>query len=144
MSEPADQPPPPAAPSAPKRDIVADFKVMLPAEKMLVIASLAVFLAFLFGRRWRLLFEFELTWFPTCAFLGAVCILALTILDLAGTQFLKGKARTYVMILLGVLPAIGFVIDALGDFWGAVMLAAAIVMGFAAVKITTRENIIKR
>ena len=45
---------------------------------------------------------------------------------------------------LGVLPAIGFVIDALNDFWYAVMLAGAIVMGFAAVKITSRENIIKR
>jgi hypothetical protein len=142
MSEPADQPPPPPAPSAPKRDVVAEFKAMLPAEKMLVIAAVAVILAFIFAGRWEFLFKY--LWFPTCAFLGAACIIALAILDLVGTQFLKGKARTYVMILLSVLPAVGFVIDALNDFWYAVMLAGAIVMGFAAVKITTRENIIKR
>jgi hypothetical protein len=142
MSEPADQPPPTPPPTAPKRDVVAEFKAMLPAEKMLVIAALAVLLAFIFAGRWEVLFKY--LWFPTCAFLGAVCILASAILDLVGTQFLKGKTRTYVMILLGVLPAIGFVIDALHNFWHAVMLAGAIVMGFAAVKITTRENIIKR
>ena len=139
MSEPAEQPPPTPAP---KRDVVGDFKAMLPAEKRLVIAALAVILAFIFAGRWNFLFKYA--WFPTCAFLGAACILALAGLDLAGTQFLKGAARTYVMILLGVLPAAGFVIDALHNFWHAVMLAGAIVMGFAAVKITSRENIIKR
>lgn len=142
MSEPADQPPPPPAASTPKRDFVAEFKAMLPAEKMLAVAALVVILAFIFVGRWSYLFKYR--WFDTCAFLGAICILALTVLDLVGTQFLKGKARTYVMILLGVLPAIGFVIDALSNFWHALMLAGAIVMGFAAVKITTRENIIKR
>ncbi|MHC4134015.1 MAG: hypothetical protein ACYTDU_07950 [Planctomycetota bacterium] len=142
MSEPAEQPPPPPAPPAPKRDMVGDFKAMLPAEKMLAIAALAVLLAFLFKRSWGGLFA---GWFDTCAFLGAVCVLVLTGLDLFGVKFLSGKARTYVMILLGVLPAAGFVIDTLShDFWVAVMLAGAIVMGFAAVKITSRENIIKR
>ena len=139
MTEPAEQPP---ETPAPKRDLVADFKAMRPAEKMLAVAALAVLLAFIFTGHWN--FLFKIGWFHTCAFVGAVCILALTILDLVGTQFLKGKLRTYVMILLGVLPAIGFVIDALHNFWHAVMLAGAIVMGFAAVKITTRENIIKR
>lgn len=143
MSEPADQAPPTPEPSSkPKRDVVAEFKAMLPAEKMLVIAALAVLLAFVFTGNWN--FLFKIGWFHTCAFLGAVCILLLAGLDLVGTQFLKGTARTYVMILLGVLPAIGFVIDAFHNFWHAVMLAGAIVMGFAAVKITTRENIIKR
>lgn len=142
MSEPADQPPPPPAPSAPKRDLVAEFKAMRPAEKMLAVAALVVLLAFLLKRSWGGLFA---GWFNTCAFIGAVCILALTILDLVGVKTLVGKTRTYVMILLGVLPAAGFVIDLLSsDFWAAVMLAGAIVMGFAAVKITTRENIIKR
>ena len=139
MSEPAEQPPPTPAP---KRDLVGEFKAMPAAEKMLAVAALAVLLAFIFAGRWELLFKY--LWFPTCAFLGAVCILALTGLHLVGTKFLGGRARTYVMILLGVLPAIGFVIDALHNFWHAVMLAGAIVMGFAAVKITTRENIIKR
>jgi len=139
MSEPAEQPPPTPAP---KRDVLGHFKAMPPAEKMLAIAALGVLLAFIFTGSWNFLFKFG--WFHTCAFLGAVCILALTGLDLVGTKFLEGKARTYVVILLGVLPAIGFVIDALHNFWHAVMLAGAIVMGFAAVKITTRENIIKR
>jgi len=139
MSEPAEQPPPTPAP---KRDVGAEFKAMLPAEKMLVVAALAVLLAFIFTGNWEILFKY--IWFPTCAFVGAVCVLALTGLDLFGVKFLSGKARTYVMILLGVLPAAGFVIDALSNFWRAVMLAGAIVMGFAAVKITTRENIIKR
>ena len=143
MSEPLEQPPPPPAP---KRDLVGDFNAMRPAEKMLAIAALAVFLAFVFAGAWGILFKY--LWFPTCAFLGALGILVLTGLDLAGVKFLEGKARTYVMILLGALPAAGFVIDeltqALSSFWGALMLAGAIVMGVAAVKITTRENIIKR
>jgi hypothetical protein len=139
MTEPAETPPPT---SAPKHDLIADFKAMPPAEKMLAIAALAVLLAFLFTGHWDILFK--VVWFPTCAFLGAVCVLVLTGLDLFGVKVLGAKTRTYVMILLGVLPAAGFVIDALSDFGRAVMLAGAIVMGFAAVKITTRENIIRR
>jgi len=139
MSEPAEQPPPTPAP---KRDLVGEFKTMRPAEKMLAVAALAVLLAFIFTGHWEFLFKYS--WFPTCAFLGAVGVLALTGLDLFGVKFLGAKARNYVMILLAVLPAAGFVIDALSNFWRAVMLAGAIVMGFAAVKITTRENIIKR
>ncbi|MHC4164854.1 MAG: hypothetical protein ACYSUM_22290, partial [Planctomycetota bacterium] len=82
MSEPAEQPPPPPAPPAPKRDMVGDFKAMLPAEKMLAIAALAVLLAFIFTGRWEVLFKY--VWFPTCAFLGAIGVLALTSLDLCG------------------------------------------------------------
>lgn len=143
MSEPEEQPPPTPAPSsAPKRDLLGDIKAMRPAEQMLAVAALAVLLAFIVAGGFRVLFKYN--WFPTCAFLGAVGVLALTGLDLFGVKFLSGKLRTYVMILLGVLPAIGFVIDELSNFWSAVMLAGAIVMGFAAVKITSRENIIKR
>jgi hypothetical protein len=143
MSEPAEQPPETPAASKPKRDLVAEFKAMLPAEKMLAIAALVVLLAFfILKREGGALFGGA---FDTCAFVGAVCILALTGLDLFGVKVLAGKARTNVMILLGVLPAAGFVIWLLkGDFRAAVLLAGAIVMGFAAVKITTRENIIKR
>jgi hypothetical protein len=142
MSEPAEQPPPTPPPAAPKRDLGAEIKAMRPAEKMLAVAALAVLLGFIFTGHWNFLFKYS--WFLTCAFLGAVGVLALTCLDLFGVKFLGATARTWVMILLGVLPVAGFVIDALSDFWRAVMLAGAIVMGLAAVKITTRENIIKQ
>ena len=42
----------------------------------------------------------------------------------------------------GVLPAIGFVLYSLGEFWWSTMLAGAVVMGYAAAKITSREKIL--
>ncbi|MHC4548042.1 MAG: hypothetical protein ACYTEZ_04625 [Planctomycetota bacterium] len=128
--------------TTPQRDLVAEFKAMPAAEKLLAAAACAVILGWLISEGWHLFFKVR--WFPTCAFLGALGILALTVLDLFGVKIMSAKMRTYVIIALGVVPAVGFVIDALQHFWSAVMLAGAIVMALAAVKITTREKIIQR
>jgi hypothetical protein len=126
----------------PRKDLVAAFKEMPPAEKLLAVAAVAVLLGFIVANLWRWLFKY--TWFPTCAFLGAAGVLVLILLDLLAVKVMDAKSRTYVMIGLAVLPALGYVVDQFSNFWGAVMLAGAIVMGVAGAKITTREQIIKR
>ena len=59
-----------AAPAAPKPSPVDGFKAMKNTEKILAIAAVATFVAFVFANRWDDLFYSE--WFPTCAFLGAL------------------------------------------------------------------------
>ena len=54
------------------------------------------------------------------------------------------KTRTRVLIAVALLPAIGFIVDALRNIWDALMLAGAVFMAYAAAKITMREKIIKR
>ena len=125
--------------TAPKQDPVAEFKKMPVAEKILGAAAAATLLGFIIVGNWDL---FKYRWFPTCAFLGSVGALALIITNAFGIKLLEARLRTYVLIGLAILPAVGFVVDALRDFWQAVMLAGAVMMGFAGVKITTREKII--
>jgi hypothetical protein len=126
----------------PERNLLEEFKRMPAADKLLAAASAAALLGFVILGNWGALFKDG--WFHTCAFLGSVGVLVLLGVELVGMKLLEGAARTYVLILLAILPVLGFVIDALHDFWRAVMLAGAIVMGFAGVKITTREKIIRR
>ncbi|MHC4608349.1 MAG: hypothetical protein ACYTAF_15670, partial [Planctomycetota bacterium] len=78
------------------------------------------------------------------AFFGAVLVLALVIVDLFGVKFMDARWRVRLLILLAVLPVAGFIIDALRDFWAALMIAGAVVMAYAAAKITTREGIIRK
>ena len=140
MSETADQSTTsPASDSQPGP--VDAFGSMPRAEKMLAAAAAGVLVGFLFSREWDLLFA---DWFMTCALIGSAAVLALIIVDLFGIRFMDAKLRTWIIIILALIPAAGFVIDKILKPWTAVMLAGAIVMGLAAVKITTRENILKR
>ena len=138
MTENVEQP----AGGAPKRDIVAEFRKNPLAEKILAAAALAVLIAFIVNNSWNLLFKFNVQWFPTFAFLGSVLVLVLVGLDVFGVRVMDAKMRVRVLVLLAILPALGFVIDALKNFWFAVMLAGAFAMALAAAKITTREKII--
>jgi len=140
MSETADQSSTsPAADSQPSP--VDAFGAMPRAEKMLAAAATAVLVAFLFSKSWHDLFA---DWFITCALIGSAAVLALIIVDLFGIRFMDAKVRMWTIIILALLPAAGFVIGKIMKPWNAAMLAGAIVMGLAAVKITTRENILKR
>ena len=138
MTENVEQP----AGGAPKRDIVAEFRKNPAAEKILAAAALGVLIAFIVHGQWSSLFAFKYQWFPTLAFLGSILVLVLVGLDLFGLKVMYAKLRVRVLIVLAVLPALGFVIDMLKTFWPAVMLAGSIVMAFAAAKISTREKII--
>lgn len=142
----SDSPEPSPAPSEgaaqKKTDPVAGFKKMQTAEKMLAIAAAVTLIAFIIQGKWSFLFAY--IWFPTCAFLGSILVIVLVALELFGVKLFDAKTRIYILILCAILPALGFVVDALRDFWSGVMLAGAIVMGYAAAKITTREKIITR
>ena len=130
-----------AAPAAQKPSPVDGFKAMKNAEKILAVAAFATLVAFIFGKKWDLLFSGG--WFETCAFLGAIGVILLVSLHLFGVKLVDAKVRTYLLILCAVLPALGFVIDALTHLWHGLMLAGAVAMAYAGAKITTREQIIK-
>ena len=130
-----------AAPAAKKPDPIAGFKAMKNAEKILAVAAFATLIAFIFGKKWNVLFQGD--WFETCAFLGAVGVILLVTLDLFGVKVVDAKVRTYLVILFAVLPALGFVIDALTQLWHGLLLAGSVAMAYAGAKITTREQIIK-
>lgn len=131
------------ASAGPKKDLVAEFKNQPAAEKLLAVAAVVVLVAFIIHNGWNMLFKH--IWFPTCAFLSSVIVIALIVLDMLSVKIMEPKLRTYVLVLLAILPALGFVIDLLrSSFPMALMLAGAIAMGLAAVKITTREQIIKQ
>jgi hypothetical protein len=140
MTEPATQGP--TGGGKPKVDPLANFKAMQASEKMLAIAALAVLLGFIFSNHWNWLFKYH--WFTTTAFLGSVLVLAVIVLELFGVRWIAAQMRTWILIGLAALPALGYVIDMLSDFWRALMLAGAVVMIVAAVRISTREGILHR
>jgi hypothetical protein len=106
---------------------------------MLAIAALAVLLGFLVSNLWGSLFR---AWFPTLAFLGSLGIIILVGVDLMNAKILDEPLRTKVLVVLSLLPAVGFVFDALKTFWYAVMLAGAIAMSYAGARISLRENLV--
>ncbi|MCZ6574684.1 MAG: hypothetical protein O7C98_16145 [Planctomycetota bacterium] len=122
-------------------NVVAAFKALPAAEKMLAIAATAALLGFILSSQWDFLFKH--TWFPTCIFLGSVLCLAVIAMDLFGVKVLGHGLKMKLLLLLAVLPAIGFVVDALKNFWYALMLAGMFVMAYVGAKIGTREKIIK-
>ena len=123
----------------PKRDLVAEFKRNPLPERMLAIAALAVLLGFLVSNLWGSLFR---AWFPTLAFLGSLGIIILVGVDLMNAKILDEPLRTKVLVVLSLLPPVGFVFDALKTFWYAVMLAGAIAMSYAGARISLRENLV--
>ena len=132
-----------SAPAKPRRDVVAGFKELQTAEKVLAAAAVASLLAFVLLSEWGQLFEFEgKGWFFTLGFVGALGVVVVTALGLFGLKPLDTSLRTVLLITFGVLPAIGFVLYSLGEFWWSTMLAGAVVMGYAAAKITSREKIL--
>lgn len=133
---------PETPPSAPKKDVAAEIKKMPAAEKLLGLAAVVVLLSFIFLGPWSALFKYG--WFYTCAFLGSVGVIALIATGLFGVKLMDAKMRLYLLIVLAMLPALGFVVDMLkGSFWRAVMLAGGIAMGVAGARITTREKILR-
>jgi len=128
---------PETAAKPPAGNVVDELKRMPPAERLLAGAALALVLGFVIDNRWSSLFS---VWFDTCALLGALGVLLLAGLALFGVRVLDRNLRDYVLIGFGLLPATGFVIDTLRNFWFAMVLASAITMGVAAIKILLREE----
>jgi len=128
--------------SEPARDPVGDFKNMPGAEKLLACAAAVVLLAILVIGNWNYLFK--MGWFRWCAFFGALGSLALVGLHLFGVKLMDAKTRIYVVVALAMLPMIGFIVDALSNFWHALKLAGSVAMAMAAMKITGREKLIKK
>jgi hypothetical protein len=140
MDDPVTSQAPPAAEPKAKADPVGAFKDMQTAEKILIAAALGVLVAFTFAGHWARLFSGQ--WFITCAAVGSVGTLAFAALEMFGIKPVRRPARTYLIVFLALVPALGFIIDRLIDFWDGMVLAGAVAMAYAAAKITTRDNLI--
>jgi len=125
--------------SAPRRDVIGDFRRLPAQEKLLATAAAIALLAFLIRGEWSGLFH---RWFDTLTLLGAAAVVLLTLLPLLGVRFLSRRLQTYVLMACAAVPGVGFVFDALNDVWGALMLAAAVVMCYAGFRIALREDLI--
>jgi len=125
--------------SASRRDVVGGFRRLPAQEKLLAAAAAIALLAFLIRGEWSGLFH---RWFDTLTLLGAAAVVLLTLLPLLGVRFLSRRLQTYVLMGCAAVPAVGFVFDALNDVWGALMLAAAVVMCYAGFRIALREDLI--
>ena len=119
------------------------------AEKLLAAGAAGVLFAFIADNRWKALFKFSSAfyqgWMHTLAFFGSIIVLALIITKLLGIKVVDAALHPKLVVLFGVLPALGFVIDELRrlKFMGVVFLAGIVVMAYAAAKITSRDNILK-
>ncbi len=122
-------------------DVAAAFKALPAAEKMLAAAAVAVLLGFIISGGFD--FLFKSIWFPTCAFVGSVLCIVIIAMDLFGVKVLGHGLKMKILILLAITPAIGFIVDALANFWHALMLAGSIMMLYVGGKIGTREKIIR-
>ena len=141
MNETAEQhetqsaPPPPAT----KRDYFAEFKALPIAEKLIAAGALGLLLAFGIGGRWSNFFD---RWFDGLGVLGALGVLLLTATNLRGGVAIGTNVRSYGLVIFAAAPAVGFVIDELGDFWRFAMLAGGVAMGLAAYRINARDDLL--
>ncbi len=131
-----------------KKDLIAGLKGMPKAEKWLAAAAATCLLAFVFDSRWNRLFSgkvYSEPWMHTLAFLGSIGLLTLIITRLLGIKVVSNALHPKLVVLCGVLPALGLIIDQLRQrrTWGVLLLASIFVMAYAAAKITTRDKILK-
>ena len=135
------------ASSSPQRDVDVkkELSAMPFAEKLLAGAAVAMLLAVLIEPMMRRRI-FNHGFWATCALIGAAVTIALVALHVLGIKVMDAKTRTYAVVGAAVLPILGFLIDLLEGqrLWGIIALVAMFVMAFAGLKITNRENLIKK
>ena len=126
-----------SSPPAEKKNLVAGFKEMGLAEKLVAMGAAGYVLAFVFGggNSWKLLFRFSQGWATTLGFVGALGVLVLIITRLLGIKLVNAKLGAKLLVLAAVLPAIGWVIDELQNFWYFLGLVSMALMAFGASKL---------
>ena len=123
-----------------KKDLVAGFKEMGKAEKLVAMGAAGFVLAFVVGKSWSSLFRFSLGWAPTLGFIGAVAVLVLVISRLLGIKLVDAKLGAKLLVLAAVLPALGWVIDTLQNFWYFLALVSMAVMAFGALRLVAPKD----
>ena len=129
-----------SGPPAEKKDVVAGFKEMGKAEKLVAVGAAGFVLAFVVGNSWKLLFRFSEGWAPTLGFVGALGVLVLVITRLLGIKLVDAKLGAKLLVLAAVLPALGWVIDELRNFWYFLALVSMAVMAFGASKLIAPKD----
>ena len=121
------------------KDIAAKFRKSPNEEKILIIASALVLLAFLVLNSWPQLFK---NWFATGALVGAGGVLILFGLQDSFSEFLTTTRGKRIFLGLACLPFLGMIVNALKSFWYAMMMAGAVGMVYAATRISEREKVL--
>jgi len=146
MTDPTTQPPGSGG-AASGKDLAGEFRKMPFAEKLLALAAAIVLVTWIVNEGWHFLFKnftYGPGWFMTLSLIGSVATIGIIVTRLLGIRLMAPDVTMKVLLLCGVLPMLGFLIDQLRNFWHALMIAGAFGMVYAAAKITTREHIIKK
>ena len=116
------------------------------AEKLLSGAAAAVAVGWLITAQWSRLFDFGNLggWFATFAVIGAATTLVLLFVKVLDIPWLHRATHSRLLIVFALLPALGLAVELTLNFWTAVTLVGALVMAYAAGKITTRDELLKR
>ena len=107
------------------------------AETILGGSGVAVFLGFVFTAGWGNLLH---SWHVALAFAGATVGVTLLVFKMLGIEALPAALRDKVIVGCACLPALGFVIEELHNFWNFLMLAGTVGMAYAAYRILAREG----
>ena len=128
------------------RNLWESFRLLPAAEKLLAGACAGLVFGWLVTARWSLLFDFGTLggWFATFSAFGAGFTLVLLFVKLLNIPWPKKSVHTRLLIVSALLPTLGLVVELLNNFWFAVMLTGALAMAYAAGRITTRDNVLKK
>ena len=116
------------------------------AEKLLSGAAAGVVAGWLITAQWSRLFDFGNLggWFATFAAFGAGATIVLLFVKVLDIPWLKRATHSRLLIFFALLPALGLAVELTLNFWTAVTLIGALVMAYAAGRITTRDELLKK
>ena len=107
------------------------------AETVLCGSGAAVLLGFVFTAGWGNLLH---SWHVAFAFAGATIAVTLLAFKMLGIKSLPAALQDKLIVGCAALPALGYVIEELQNFWSFLMLVGTIGMAYAAYRIMSRDG----
>ena len=107
------------------------------AETILACSGAAVLLGFVFTAGWGNILH---SWHVALAFAGATVGVTLLVFKMLGIKSLSAALQDKVIVGCAALPALGFVIEELQNFWSFLMVAGTVGMAYAAYRIMSRDG----
>ncbi len=123
--------------ATPKTGFIREIVNLPTAETILGGSGAAVLLGFVFTAGWGSLLH---SWHVALAFAGATVGITLLIFKMLGIEPLPAALRDRVIVGCACLPALGFVIEKLQNFWSFLLLAGTVGMAYAAYRIMSRDG----
>ena len=107
------------------------------AETILAGSGAAVLIGFVFTAGWGNLLH---SWHVALAFAGAVVAVTLLVFKMLGIKSLPSALQDKLIVGCAALPALGFLIEQLRNFWSFLLLAGTVGMAYAAYRIMSRDG----